>query len=470
MEKAPLIQENDIFDIGFRTTSLKKPFQRQLPVYNWFYPFSNEDEVLDIPLKRLTQINWKSINRIAIYIHIPFCDTVCSFCPFTRGLYKEQEEIDAYVNALIREFELKRSFFGKLTVDSIFIGGGTPSVLSVDQISELGRGISKCLDLSNLQEYAVEAEAKSITKEKMLAFKAIGVNRFSYGVQTFSKTHRKALNLDAPINKIKQVAEWANSIFDYTNIDIIYGQAGQSVRDVLDDAKKAIQLSTTSIDFYPMNNLAAQLRMHRSFEDLGYVKPSGAQRMNQRKKIANFMLNKGYKRINGYSYALDNHTNEDLIQKQPNFLYHDILYGFSNDAILGYGASAHSQLPNANLYNTLSRKDYIKYINQHILPFEMRKINPISEKGIVTFPYRGYLYDHELENELPSESTLHLLYDFEKSNLIKKTENFWELTETGWLYYVNMMYLLMPKKGKQWISDRMNQRIQNKHESEDTSL
>ncbi len=459
------------YDIGFQPSSPTQPFKKQLPVYNWFYPFSYSSDVLEMPLRRLTQISWESINRIAIYLHIPFCDTVCSFCPFTRGLYKEQEEIDQYVKALIRELELKYSFFGKLTVDSIFIGGGTPSVLSVAQIHSLGAAIAKSFDLSKITEFAVEAEVKSITKEKMLAFKAIGVNRFSYGIQTFSEIHRKVLNLDADIDKLKQVAAWANDVFEYTNVDMIYGQAGQTVADVLEDAAEAMALHTTSVDFYPMNNLAAQVRMHRSFNNLGFLKPNATERMKQRSEIANYMLANGYHRINGYSYAKKDLNNTLLIQRKPNFLYHDILYGFSNDAILGYGASAHSQLPTMNLYNTLRRNDYVKYITTHQqLPLEMRAVATPTEKGIVTFPYRGYISHADFAKELPSDKTIALMKDFETAGLLTSTDDSYLLTESGWLYYVNMMYLLMPEKGKKWLSHRMELRIKNKHELEDTSI
>ena len=221
-------KDSTLFDVGFNQSEKKHPFERQLPVFNWFYPFSKEEDLITEPIKFLSTYNWSSVGRVAAYFHIPFCETICSFCPFTRGLYKQDEEVDEYLKSLIKELQLKRSLIGKIRVDSIFIGGGTPSVLSPNQIVLLGKNIHTYLDTSKVVEFAVEVDVKSVTLEKLKAFKKIGVNRISFGVQTFSKTHREAMNLVATIDQINQVAKWANRLFEYTNIDIIYGQAGQA--------------------------------------------------------------------------------------------------------------------------------------------------------------------------------------------------------------------------------------------------
>jgi oxygen-independent coproporphyrinogen-3 oxidase len=305
----------------------------------------------------------------------------------------------------------------------------------------------------------------------MEAFRAIGVNRLSFGVQTFSPERRRAFNLDATIAQIEETAKWANRIFDYVNIDIIFGQPGQDLSQILSDAQKAIDLDTTTIDFYTLNNLAAQPRMHDLFREIGYTVPNARERINQRREIAYFMLSKGYNRINGYSYARRNSGETALIQNEPQFLYHDILYGFSSDAIIGYGASAHSQLPEFGIYNTAERNLYIRYITErNILPFAIGKIVENTEKGIVTFPYRGFIGHTEFRKEKPSERTLRIMKQFEMAKLIEKTKNGFVVTESGWLYYVNMMYHLMPTEARKWISDTIRKKAGSRRPMEDSTL
>jgi anaerobilin synthase len=463
--------EGTAFDVGLRQDDGDRPFSRQLPVFNWFYPFDAEPRASQKGLAALANVDWDSIRRISLYFHVPFCETICTFCPFTRGRYRTDQDIDAYVEALLREIQLKHPFIGRLRADSIFIGGGTPSILSPAQISRLGEYIHTYFDTNYLREFAVEVEVKSATYETLTAFRRIGVNRISFGVQTFSKRHRAAFGLDAEISQIVRVADWVNTIFPYTNVDIIYGIAGQGVDDVLQDADSAIELATTTIDFYPLNNVAAQPRMHRAFRSEGLERPTAAQRLQHRRSLRDHMLARRYARINGYGYALRRGGADEMIQSSPNFLYHDILYGYGDDAIVGYGASAVSQVPGYNFYNSAARTQYRTMLaEQNALPYAAYRTTGSSEKGIVTFPYRGALVKSRIPWASVSHETLDSLDRLVRAGLVREKKDTFEVTETGWLYYVNLMYFLMPSDGKRRMSKQISDRIAAGHEYESTAL
>lgn len=110
-------------------------FDRQLPIYNWLYPFESQEQKLADPLSVYTRIEPRSRLR-ALYFHVPFCDTICSFCPFVRGQFESADEIDRYVRALVREIDIKHKYpaINASPVDCIYIGGGTPSVLRVEHV------------------------------------------------------------------------------------------------------------------------------------------------------------------------------------------------------------------------------------------------------------------------------------------------------------------------------------------------
>jgi anaerobilin synthase len=194
-------------------------FDQQLPMFNWHYPFSLKGNWISdrmAPFRTLREI---PVRRRAIYIHIPFCETICTFCPFRHDRYRPDDRIGAYVRALIREIELKREFLGKLSVDAVFIGGGTPSLLSPQQIEMLGAAIADNFDLRALQEFTFEIEVKSLSQEKAEMMREIGVNRVSFGAQTFSKRYRELFALDASLQQIEAAAEMLKNRFRYTNVD-----------------------------------------------------------------------------------------------------------------------------------------------------------------------------------------------------------------------------------------------------------
>lgn len=460
-----------MFDVALRPAGEGPPFGRQLPVFNWFYPFDVERDREPQALAALAAQDWSAVTRRAAYLHVPFCETICSFCPFTRGRFQGDAILARYLRALTREMQLKRPYLGRLAVDSIFIGGGTPSVLLPQQIEELGEAIHLYLDTRAVQEFAVEVEVKSVTREKLLAMRRIGVNRLSVGAQTFSEAHRRAFHLDATVEQVRRVVGWANEIFPYTNVDMIYGIAGQDASDVIADAETVVSLATTTVDFYPLNNVAAQARMHDALREEGFARLSAVQRMAQRRLIADFMLGQQYARINGYSYARKGRPSSGIIQHSPRFLYHDILYGHHDDGVIGYGASAITQLPGLNLYNDAARADYAKVLlERDTLPSVAYRVSDGGGKGVVTFPYRGVLLKERVPWESVPRETRRALEQLVQSGLAEEHADRYQVTELGWLYYVNMMYFLMPVPGKQWISERIALRLAEGHECENTEL
>jgi coproporphyrinogen III oxidase-like Fe-S oxidoreductase len=167
------------------------PFNMQYPIYNFFFPNSgvvaNHGEIT-----RILSVANLMVRKRALYVHIPFCDTICSFCPFTRGRVNDLNIIELYVQALINEIEIKSKFlhFGSAPINAIFFGGGTPSMMSADQITRIGAVLQRNFDLTEVKEFSFEIEVKSLTAEKAKAMRSIGVTHPRFGLQTFSKKWR----------------------------------------------------------------------------------------------------------------------------------------------------------------------------------------------------------------------------------------------------------------------------------------
>jgi oxygen-independent coproporphyrinogen-3 oxidase len=462
-----------MFDLRIVADKPVFKFNRQLPMFNWHYPFHYESErLLDpcTPFKRFERVNAR---RRAVYIHIPFCDTLCNFCLFKKTKYQSDEHIQRYVDALIAEFEHKRRFLGSYEVDAIFVGGGTPSVLNPAQIELLGKAISQNLDLHNLKEFTFEVEVKSVTRDKLHALQSIGVNRISFGAQTFSPKYRALFSLDATIERIQATAALINSEFAYTNVDILYGMAGQDEGELYDDAEEALRLQTTTIDFYPINNLTAPRLMHRLIRKAGLGYLPATTRVQYRRYIDTLLRSRGYAPINGYGYSLADTAAADamVVQHTPKFLYHDLVYGYDDDEIIGYGSSAISQMTGFNLLNIADHASYVtRVLENRTLPHEAYEPVASPERGIVSFPFRGVLDKSRVPwARVPDETWVALQEAIDAGLVIERSDRY-ELTSTGWLFYVNLMYYFMPERSKKWITTQMEKQRGDGRDCGDTDL
>jgi coproporphyrinogen III oxidase-like Fe-S oxidoreductase len=460
-----------MFNLRLLSSKDGPPFNRQVPIFNWYYPNAHANyELLPNNLVPFLMRGQFQTRRRAAYLHIPFCQTICSFCPFTRGKYYGDRILQDYTQALEEELRLKQELMGRIAVDAIYVGGGTPSLLNALQIESLGKAIHKYLDTSALAEFTFELEVKSVTKEILLAMRKIGVNRVSFGVQTFSPRHRDLFSLDATTTQIEETAAMANELFEYTNVDMIYGMSGQTSSELLNDVHQAIGLGTTSVDFNILDNLYAQVRMHRMARTAGLQLLDAKQRSRYRRDIDDYFRAQGYCAINGYGYSRRSTSNETLIQHNPKFLYHDIVYGYHDDVVIGYGPSALTRLPGFNFYNHTDRAEYISRIRSGMVPWGGYNIGNSFEKGIVTFPFRGVLEKTRIPWDHVDPVTLRALEEAVKADLITEKVDHYELTKRGWLFYADLMYYLMPIKEKEWISQRIDSQIAAGHECEETSL
>jgi anaerobilin synthase len=463
-----------MFDLRLLPDEPLLKFNRQVPVFNWLYPLSREPELIEdrsLPYKRRTAA---AARRRAIYIHIPFCETICTFCPFQRDRYKGPPELSEYVEALLGEFELKRAYIGRPCVDAIFIGGGTPSLLTAAQVRTVGDAIGKHFDLAPQGEFSMECEVKSISPEKLRAMREIGVNRVSFGVQTLLPEYRALFSLDATREQIVRAAGLLNEAFPYTNVDLMYGFAGQSLDQVMHDLAEIMRLQTTTIDAYPINNLSIHRSLHRAFARSGLDLLPATSRLGYRVNIDRCLRSRGYRPINGYSYAKAVDTSpgtNNVVQHSPKFIYHDILYGYEDDEIIGYGSSASSRIANTNLFNFSNRGAYVREILVgKALPHMVCTPAPAEERGVVTFPYRGDLQNQRINWDAVPEATLSSLRAAVSAGLVHDAAGRYEVSQLGWLFYVNLMYFLMPEQGRQWISDNIDLQQQRGRDCEDTRL
>ena len=183
---------------------------------------------------------------MSIYIHIPFCMSICSYCDFCKFFYNEVM-VDKYLEALKQEID---KYYQRETVNTLYIGGGTPSCLNINQLTKLFE-ILKVFNGSDL-EYTIECNIENITEEKLQLFKNYGINRISIGIQSFNDKNIKYLNRNhtrqEAIDKINLVKKYFSNI----NVDLIYALPGQTLKELEEDLDIFLSLDIPHISTYSL--------------------------------------------------------------------------------------------------------------------------------------------------------------------------------------------------------------------------
>ena len=186
-------------------------------------------------------------NVKSAYIHIPFCNKICSYCDFCKIFYNE-EIVNRYVDEL--EIEINDSYQGEV-LDTIYIGGGTPSSLNIKQLERLFTIISK-LNKSKDVEFTIECNF-DVTYEKLDLFKRVGINRISFGLESINKKVLKVLDREVNKNKVIDIINYCHKIgLNNINVDLMYAVRDENINDLLDDIKFIKSLDITHVSTYSL--------------------------------------------------------------------------------------------------------------------------------------------------------------------------------------------------------------------------
>jgi oxygen-independent coproporphyrinogen-3 oxidase len=183
-----------------------------------------------------------------LYVHIPFCSSRCSYCDFATGLY-QSELAERYVAALIEEIGTSR--YSGANVDTIYFGGGTPSLLAPSQLDRILVTLSQHFEIDPAAEVTLEINPGSVTREKLQAFRSLGINRASFGAQTFDDRELAKLGRShTAADALKTFTDLRNAGFENISFDLIAGLPGQTLTGWQRNIKQALDLNPEHLSFY----------------------------------------------------------------------------------------------------------------------------------------------------------------------------------------------------------------------------
>ena len=290
----------------------------------------------------------------SVYIHIPFCSNICSYCDFPK-IYYHKKWINDYLEALNREIELR--YKGEL-IETIYIGGGTPSSLEIEELEKLFSIIKKIK--SNYLEFTIECNLDNLTKEKIDLFKRNNINRISIGIESFDKKNLKFLNRN--LNNLELIPYMKKIGIDNINVDLIYALPTESKKTLINDIDKLLELDVPHISTYSL-----------------IIEP---HTMIYNKKIENIddfldleMYNIICSKLKAYNhYEISNFSKKGYESK------HNLTY-WNNEHYYGFGMGASGYIDNIRYTNTKSINEYIK--GNYILEEEKLDIKEIMENEMI---------------------------------------------------------------------------------------
>ncbi len=201
------------------------------------------------------QHSFKESNKekgISIYIHLPFCESLCTFCACHKYITKRHELELPYIKTLLKEWKLYVGLFDeKPVLRELHLGGGTPTFFESKNLTTLIKGILDTVELHRDYEFSFEGHPNNTTQEHLQTLYNLGFTRVSFGVQDYAEKVQKAINRIQSYENVKNVTEWARNI-GYTSIshDLIFGLPFQTISDIIDTIKKTIALKPDRISFY----------------------------------------------------------------------------------------------------------------------------------------------------------------------------------------------------------------------------
>ena len=292
-------------------------------------------------------------NNFGVYIHIPFCKQKCFYCDFPSFAGRERF-IDSYLAALGRELELAAEKYGeqgRLKPATVYVGGGTPSLLALNQMEGLFAAIDKHINLDFVDEFTIEANPGTLTVDKLRLMKATGVNRLSIGVQSLDDDCLKTIGRIHTAQEVVESVRMAQDKgFDNISIDLMYGLPGQTMETLKASVEKALTLDVQHISIYGL-----QLEEGTVFsrqQEMGKLQlPDDEQVEIMYDYITEVLPLNGYTRYEISNYALPG------FESKHNCLYwQDVSY-------LGFGAGAHSYWQGSRYENPADIEQYISRIS-----------------------------------------------------------------------------------------------------------
>ena len=391
---------------------------------------------------------------LSIYVHIPFCESLCFFCACNKIVTKHHERSTEYLRYLNREIDLHIEHLGtKQIISQLHLGGGSPTFFSDAELSELMTMLKRNFTFAPGGEYSIEVDPRTVNDSRLKHLAELGFNRLSFGVQDFDPEVQKAVHRIQPAEQVFSLVEAARRLkFDSVNVDLIYGLPMQTPESFSRTLDQIVELRPNRIALYGYAHLPERFKPQRRISE--YELPAAQDKISMLSNALSAFIKAGYVYVGMDHFAL---PDDDLAIAKRQGRLHRNFQGYSTQPdcdLISLGVSAIGRVGSTYSQNTKTIEEYYDYLNQGRFPIvrglALSRDDLIRRAVIMAIMCQGALqyesielaYVLDFKNYFASE--LELLKQQEAIGMVELDDIGLQVTEMGW-FFVRAVAMIFDK-------------------------
>lgn len=422
--------------------------------------------------KFASQSNQLPIPRpLSVYVHIPFCQTLCYYCGCTKIVTRNQQRVTDYLGSLYREIELQAALFDKdRVVEQLHFGGGTPTYLAEEQLREVMRRLSANFDLQKTpdREFSIEIDPRTVDLNAIDTLAELGFNRLSMGIQDFDPQVQKAVNRIQSEESVRELTEKSRAAgFESISFDLIYGLPGQTVESFSRTLDTVIDLAPDRIAVYNYAHLPQRFKGQRMIKSEEI--PSPDVKLDILNSSISKLIDARYEYIGMDHFAL---PDDELAVAQRTGELQRNFQGYSTHRscdLIGLGISSISHIGDSFSQNVVGTASYAEILAQGKLPIQRGLVLNDDDRlrgaviqqmmcfGYIDFDYFSQKFNIDFTEYFAAE--LQRLKPLEEDNLITTNTRRVDITTRGRLLLRTVARVFDIYSGDQSLSQRFSQTI-----------
>ncbi len=433
---------------------LYQKYNKPTPRYTSYPPANYFKEVDDYTqiVEAIKASNNENPQNISIYIHIPFCGQLCSYCGCNTLITSNKKLISTYVDTILKEIDLLKPLLDpNRKISQIHWGGGTPNFLPITDIQKIMGKLYANFDTIKQPEIAMECHPAHLTKEYVDGLVELGFNRLSFGIQDFNEQVLEAVNRQKPLLPIDEIIAHIKSYPQVSlNLDFIYGLPFQNLKDYAKTIEQATELSPDRLAVFSYAHVPWIKKQQKSLEKFGL--PTAEEKIALFEQAYDILTAKDYVPIGLDHFAKpEDELSKALKTKQLHRNFQGYCTLDTTGQVYALGVSGISQLHSAYLQNTKSITKYIKSINKGVFPIERYYFVNQNEKIIrdvieqimcnmyVDFKQVAGKYDLRVEEIYNlTKVDFRNISEFQAEGLLNFADDVLELTRQGQFFMRNI--------------------------------
>jgi oxygen-independent coproporphyrinogen-3 oxidase len=404
--------------------------------------FSQADlhQALDLRNQGLGQKN----RPLSIYVHIPFCESLCYYCACNKIITKHHEKAEPYLRYLAKEIELYTSSIGMgQTVSQLHLGGGTPTFLSNDELRELMSMLKRSFSFVAGGEYSVEVDPRTVDETRLALLFELGFNRLSFGVQDFDPEVQKAVHRIQPAQQVFDLVASARKLgFESINVDLIYGLPKQTPESFDRTLKQINELRPDRIALYAYAHLPERFKPQRRI--LAAELPASSGKIAMLSRSMDALMNAGYVYVGMDHFAL---PDDALAVAKRQGRLHRNFQGYSTQPdcdLIGLGISAIGRMGGTYSQNAKTMEEYVDMLDHGQLPIvkglALSRDDLIRRSWIMAIMCQGHVQYEAFNEAWLIDAKKYFAAEIEQLNslqaqgLVELTNGGLQVTPMGWFF------------------------------------